>query len=317
MDAAELNLAGLNLSRLRERFAVEGVLAFERAASGLVFARVTSAAAEATIYLQGAHLAEWKPAGQEPVLFLSARSQYVPGKAIRGGVPVIFPWFGPRHDGKAGPQHGFARTSVWELAFAAVAGDDVHLTFTLGPSEVSRALGFDHFRVAYRMTIGKRLRLEMMVANDLDAAEGEGAALVFEEALHTYFAVSEVERVDLMGLGGTAYLDKQDGARRKMQAEGAVRLTEETDRVYVETTATCVVEDAGAGRRIVVEKSGSRATVVWNPWAEATAQMADMEPDGWRGMLCVESANVGESAVTLRPGETHTMRAEIWVEAIS
>ena len=102
MDLAKQNLAGY-----RERFAVEGVLAFEQAPSGLVFARVTAPAAEATVYLQGAHLAEWKPAGQEPVLFLSARSQYVPGKAIRGGVPVIFPWFGPRHDGKAGPQHGF------------------------------------------------------------------------------------------------------------------------------------------------------------------------------------------------------------------
>jgi len=306
MDAADLD----------QRFAVPGVLGFEKTAAGLVFARVTSAAAEATIYLQGAHLAEWRPTGEEPVLFLSARSGYAPGRAIRGGVPVIFPWFGPRHDGSAGPQHGFARTAVWELAFAAVAGDEVHLTFTLGPSEGSRALGFDHFRVAYRMTIGKRLRLEMMVANDLDAAEG-GAALVYEEALHSYFAVSDVERVELIGLGGTAYLDKQDGAKRKVQAEGAVRLTEETDRVYVETTATCVVEDAAAGRRIVVEKSGSRATVVWNPWAESTAKMADMEPDGWRKMLCVESANVGESAVTLRPGETHTMRAEIRVEAMS
>jgi glucose-6-phosphate 1-epimerase len=306
MDAAEL----------RNRFAVEGVLAFEQAPSGLVFARVTSSAAEATVYLQGAHLAEWRPAGEKPVLFLSARSGYVPGKAIRGGVPVIFPWFGPRHDGNAGPQHGFARTSVWELAFAAVAGDEVHLTFTLGPSEVSRALGFDHFRVAYRMTIGKRLKLEMMVANDLDAAEG-GAELVFEEALHSYFAVSDVARVDLMGLGGAAYLDKQDGAKRKVQAEGAVRLTEIMDRVYVETTATCVVEDVPAARRIVVEKSGSRATVVWNPWAEAAAKMGDMEPDGWKRMLCVETANVEECAVKLPPGETHTMRAEIRVEAIS
>jgi glucose-6-phosphate 1-epimerase len=312
MDTEEANLASL-----RERFAVPGVLAFAQAASGLVFARVTSAAAAATVYLQGAHLAEWRPAGEQPVLFLSARSEYVPGKAIRGGVPVIFPWFGPRHDGKAGPQHGFARTSVWELAFAAVAGDEVHLTFTLGPNEVSRALGFDHFRVAYRMTIGKRLRLEMMVANDLDAAEGEGAALVFEEALHTYLAVSDVERVELMGLGGTAYLDKRDEAKRKVQPDGAVRLTEITDRVYLETTATCVVEDAGAGRRIVVEKAGSHATVVWNPWAEATAKMGDMEPDGWRGMLCVESANVEEGAVSLKPGETHTMRVEIWVEAMA
>jgi len=281
-----------------------------------VFARVTSAAAEATVYLQGAHLAAWRPAGEAPVLFLSGRSELASGRAIRGGVPVCWPWFGPRHDGKAGPQHGFARTSVWDLAFAAVAGDEVHLTFTLGPSEVSRALGFDHFRVAYRMTIGRRLKLEMMVANDLDAAEGEGAVLVFEEALHTYFAVSDAERVALMGLGSGAYLDKRDGAKRKVQAEGAVRLTEITDRVYLETTATCGVEDVPAARRIVVEKSGSRATVVWNPWAEAAAQMADMEPDGWRRMLCVESANVEEGAVTLRPGETHTMRVEISVEAM-
>jgi glucose-6-phosphate 1-epimerase len=312
----------MDVADLRERFAVEGVLGFEQAASGLVFARVTAPAAEATVYMQGAHLAEWRPAGEGPVLFLSARSEMQPGKAIRGGVPVIFPWFGPRKPGpgrdeKASPQHGFARTSLWELAFAAVAGEEVHLTFTLGPNEASRALGFDHFRVAYRMTIGKRLRLEMLVANDLDAAEGEGAALVFEEALHTYLAVSDVERVELMGLGGTTYLDKQDGAKRKAQPEGAVRLTGITDRVYLETTATCVVEDAAAGRRIVVEKSASRATVVWNPWAESTAKMADMEPDGWRKMLCVESANVGESAVTLRPGETHTMRAEIRVEALS
>jgi glucose-6-phosphate 1-epimerase len=312
----------MDFADLDQRFAVPGVLGFEKTASGLVFARVTSAAAEATVYLQGAHLAEWRPAGEEPVLFLSARSEYVPGKAIRGGVPVIFPWFGPRkpgpgQDGKASPQHGFARTSLWELAFAAVAGDEVHLTFTLGPSEVSRALGFDYFRVAYRMTIGKRLRLEIMVANDLDAAEGEGAALVFEEALHTYLAVSDVERAELTGLGGSAYLDKRDGAKRKVQPEGAVRLTGITDRVYLETTATCAAEDAGAGRRIVVEKSGSRETVVWNPWAEATAKMGDMEPDGWRKMLCVESANVEESAVRLKPGGTHTMRVEISVEATS
>jgi D-hexose-6-phosphate mutarotase len=126
-----------------------------------------------------------------------------------------------------------------------------------------------------------------------------------------------VEQAALTGLGGTAYLDKQDGARRKVQPEGAVRLTGITDRVYLETTATCAVEDAEAGRRIVVEKSGSHSTVVWNPWAEATAKMADMEPDGWRRMLCVESANVEESSVSLKPGGTHTMRTEIWVEALS
>jgi glucose-6-phosphate 1-epimerase len=244
------------------------------------------------------------------VLFLSARSEFAPGKAIRGGVPVIFPWFGPRHDGKAGPQHGFARTAVWDLAFAALAGDDVHLTFTLAPSEASRELGFGDLRLAYRMVLGHRLTLELTVAND------SAAAVQFEEALHTYLEVADVHNAGVEGLGGTEYIDKRDQMRRKLQPGGAMTLTGTTDRVYLNTTGTCVIEDVAGGRRIVVEKSGSRSTVVWNPWAELAATMADMEPDGWRTMLCVETANVGEDAVTLEPGATHTMRAEISVEKV-
>jgi glucose-6-phosphate 1-epimerase len=300
----------MDVAELQERFAVPGVLEFEETAAGLVLARVTTPAAEATIYLQGAHLTHWKPAGQEPVLFLSARSEFAPGKAIRGGVPVIFPWFGPRHDGKAGPQHGFARTAVWDLAFAAVAGDDVHLTFTLAPSETSRELGFGELRLAYRMAIGRKLMLELTVAND------SAAAVQFEEALHTYFAVADVQRATLTGLGGTEYIDKRDGMRRKLQPEGAMTLTGTTDRVYLNTTAACVIGDVAGERRIIVEKSGSRSTVVWNPWAELAATMVDMEPDGWRTMLCVETANVGEDAVMLQPGATHTMQAEISIEAL-
>jgi glucose-6-phosphate 1-epimerase len=300
----------MDVAELQERFAVPGVLGFEQTAPGLVVARITGPAAEATVYLQGAHLTHWKPVGQAPVLFLSARSEFAPGKPIRGGVPVIFPWFGPRHDGNAGPQHGFARTEVWDLAFAAVAGDDLHLTFTLAPSEASRKLGFGDLRLAYRMVIGRRLTLELTVAND------SATAVQFEEALHTYFAVAEVRSATVEGLAGTEYIDKRDRMRRKLQPEGAMTLTETTDRVYLKTTAACAIGDVAGGRRIVVEKSGSRSTVVWNPWAELAATMADMEPDGWRTMLCVETANVGEDAVTLEPGATHTMRAEISLEAL-
>jgi glucose-6-phosphate 1-epimerase len=300
----------MDVAELEERFAVPGVLGFEQTASGLAAARVTAPAAAATVYLQGAHLTDWQPAGEAPVLFLSARTELAPGKAIRGGVPVIFPWFGPRHDGKTGPSHGFARTSVWELGFAALAGDEVHLTFTLGPSEASRGLGFDHFRLAYRMVLGRTLTLELTVAND----SGSGAPLEFEEALHTYFRVADVRQASVTGLGGTAYIDKRDELRRKLQPEGPMVLTAATDRVYIDTTATCAIDDAAGKRRIAVAKTGSHSTVVWNPWAELAATLPDMEPDAWPGMLCVETANVGESAVTLQPGETHTMGAVISVE---
>jgi glucose-6-phosphate 1-epimerase len=189
----------------------------------------------------------------------------------------------------------------------------VHLTFTLGPSELSRSYGFDHFRVAYRMIIGRALALELTVANDADAG---GVPFVYEDALHSYYAVADVERAAIEGLGGTEYLDKGDDARRKLQAMGAMTLTGATDRTYLNTEATCAIEDVAGGRRIVIEKAGSRSTVVWNPWAELTAAMADMEPDGWRRMLCVETANAAENALTLGPGESHTTRAVVSVEAI-
>jgi glucose-6-phosphate 1-epimerase len=305
----------MGLTELQESFAIEGVLRFEETAAGLIVAHVTAPAtgtpaAEATIYLHGAHVTHWKPAGEAAAIFLSERAEFAPGKAIRGGVPVIFPWFGERHDGKAGPQHGFARTAEWELAFAAVAGEEVHLVFTLAANEASRSLGFDDFRLSYRVTIGRTLTMELTVANDAHAP------LVFEEALHTYFEVADARRVEIDGLGGTAYLDKVDGMKRKVQAAGLLKFERRTDRTYLGTEATCVLQDAAGGRRIVVEKSASRTTVVWNPWEELTAKMADMQPDAWLHMTCIETANVGEDAVTLAPGETHTMRAVISVEKI-
>jgi glucose-6-phosphate 1-epimerase len=315
-----------DVAELEKQFAVPGVLGFGKSPLGLVFVRVTAPSASATVYLHGAHLTDWHPVGQAPVIFLSSRTDLAPDKPIRGGIPVIFPWFGPRHDGKEGPAHGFARTSEWGLTFAAVAGDEVHLTFTLAPNAASHALGFDHFRLAYSLTIGRRLTLELTVANDSGSGGSRGAAaaqtaslgapLVFEEALHTYFAVADVQKATITGLGGTAYLDKRDELRRKVQPAGTMTITGTTDRVYLDTTATCVIDDVAGKRKIVVAKEGSHTTVVWNPWAELAATIPDMDPEGWRRMLCVETVNAGESAVTLEAGKTHTMRAMISVEGI-
>jgi glucose-6-phosphate 1-epimerase len=320
----------MDVFQLQERFAIPGVLGFEKTASGLVFARVTAPAAEATIYLQGAHLTHWKPAGQAPAIFLSQRAEFVPGKPIRGGVPIVFPWFADRHDGRSGPQHGFARISEWDLAFAALAGDDLHLTFTLAPNDLSRSLGYDHFRLGYRVTIGRELTLELIVMNDsgnggeqgggpaaataMADQAAAGAPLVFEEALHTYYAVADARQVSIDGLGGTTYIDKVDGVKQKVQPPGALKLKGRTDRPYLNTEATCVLHDPAGNRRIVVAKTGSRSTVVWNPWQEFTATMPDMQPDAWLHMTAIETANLGEDAITLAPGESHAMRAHVTIE---
>jgi glucose-6-phosphate 1-epimerase len=194
----------MDLNQLNEHFGLPGVLAFHATASGMIYANVTTPHATATVYLQGAHVTAWQPAGHQPVLFTSRETELVPGKAIRGGVPIVFPWFGARHDGKSGPSHGFARIQNWTLAFAALAGEYLHLTFTLSPSELSRSLGFDDFRVAYQIVIGRNLSLQLSVANDA------AAPLVFEEALHTYYAVADVHEVTVTGLDGVTYLDKVD-----------------------------------------------------------------------------------------------------------
>lgn len=294
----------MDTASLNEHFAIPGVLAFHQLPSGLIYADVTTPHAKATIYLQGAHLAAWQPAGEEPVLFLSRKSDFEPGKPIRGGVPIAFPWFANRHDGKAGPSHGFARIQDWTLAFAALAGEDLHLTFTLAPTAMSRELGFDNFRLAYRLVIGRTLTMQLAVANDATTP------LVFEEALHTYYSVVDVHEVTVTGLESTPFIDKTDGMREKPAAHAPLSFTGPTDRVYQNTAATCVLHDGAGRRRITVAKTNSNTTVVFNPWKA----MADMGADEWHEMLCVETVNAAANTVTLAPGETHAMQALISVE---
>jgi glucose-6-phosphate 1-epimerase len=306
------------LDTLTAHFGLPGILAFDAAPSGLLRARVTTPACSAEIYLHGAHLTHWQPAGEAPVLFLSDRSAFVPDKPIRGGVPLIFPWFGartatpenprPEDQRTDGPSHGFARLEDWTLAFAALSGDNLHLTFTLAPTAQSRALGFDHFRLAYEVVLGRTLTLRLTVAND--AAH----PLRIEEAFHTYFAVGDAEQVSILGLQGVDFLDKTDHFARKHQADPAVTFRAETDRPYLNTTATVTLEDPILERRIVIAKEGSETTVVWNPWVELSAKTADLDPDAWRTMACVETANAADNALTLAPHTAHTMQAQISVE---
>jgi len=297
----------MDITALNDNFGIPGVLFFEPHGE-LTRAVVTTPAASASVYLEGAHVAAWQPAGEEAVLFMSGASAFKKGKAIRGGIPVIFPWFGDRHDGQPGPAHGFARTAEWEFGFAALSGDELHMSLLLTPNDASRALGFDHFRVSYHLTIGNTLSLKLTVASDAETP------LVYEEALHTYFAIGDIRQTSVLGLHNVEYIDKRDGNAVKTQTDDPLVLTRDTDRVYLNTESTCVIDDRANARKIVVTKSNSSTTIVWNPWAELTAKLADMEPDGWQGMICIESANAADASITLAHGELHHMTCAIAVE---
>ena len=308
-DSAYTGIA-MDLSALNAHFAIPGVLRFEEE-NGLTRAEISTPHATATIYLQGAHLTHWQPAGEASVLFLSRKTDLAPGKPIRGGVPIAFPWFATdsnpvRFQGKPGPSHGFARIQPWTVAFAALSASDLHLTFTLGPTALSRDMGFDRFRLAHQITVGRTLTLQLTVANEAETP------LRFEEALHTYFAVADVHEVSVTGLEPTPFIDKTDGMREKPAAHVPLTFTGPTDRVYRDTAAPCTIHDHLSRRSVTNTKTNSATTVIFNPWKE----MPDLGPDEWHEMLCVETANANTDAITLAPRSSHTMQAKITVEGL-
>jgi glucose-6-phosphate 1-epimerase len=283
----------------------------DKGEGGLERARITGPRAEAEVYLQGAQVTRWQPRGAKIVLFVASRAVYAPGKAIRGGVPLIFPWFGPHATDKSKPMHGFARSRAWRVTATDTAPDGtVTLELGLDDDDATRALWPHPFRARYRVTVGDTLGLSLAVANT-----GK-APFTFEAALHTYFTVGDVRTAGVRGLENTTFIDKVDGFTRKRHGAEPLILTGETDRVFLGTRATCVVEDPALRRRLSVDKTGSASTVVWNPWAAKCAEMADMGPDDWRSMICVETANAADDAVTVAPGATHTMTATIREEAM-
>jgi glucose-6-phosphate 1-epimerase len=191
-------------------FKIPNALRFENAPGGLVRAVISTAAAEAEVYLHGALVTRWTPRGRQPVLFVSPKSLFAPGKPIRGGVPDIFQWFGPRGDSKPGPAQGFARTTEWSIERTQFRGDGrVEITLALAPDDATRAFGLAAFHLRFRVTVGSELKVELETRNDAKEP------LTYEEPLHTYFAIADIHQVSVSGIEGTTYIDKTDGFKRK------------------------------------------------------------------------------------------------------
>jgi len=265
----------------------------------------------AELYLHGAHLCRWQPRSQpHPVLWMSEASRFESGAPIRGGVPICFPWFGPKAGDPSAPVHGVARISSWNLdGVTREADGSVNVRLSLDSGTLASPHVLHDLRLAYELRLGRDLSMAFTVTNPGDAP------ITFEAALHTYLAVGDVRQVSVAGLEGAAYLDKVDGARRKIQADALVTIGGETDRLYVDTEAAVTLTDPSLGRRIRVEKTGSRSSVVWNPWVAKSKAMPDFGDDEWPGMICLETANAADNAVTVPPHASHTMTATISVEA--
>jgi glucose-6-phosphate 1-epimerase len=292
--------------RLNASFAIGNIARIVAGEGGLAKIQISSRAASGEIYLHGAQVTAWRPVGGDDVLFLSRESRWEDGRAIRGGIPVCFPWFRAKADNPQAPPHGFARTRSWRLEAVKKREDDVVVTMATASDEASRRWWPHDVRLVLHIEMGAQLRLALTATNT-------GAnSLQFEEALHTYYRVGDVAEVRIAGLDGVAFLDNVDSNRKKMQ-QGDIAIIGPTDNAYINTQGTLILTDPVLGRCIRIEKLNSSTTVVWNLWETGAKTLADLGDDEWRQMACVEASNILSSAVTLAPGEEHTMETTITV----
>ena len=278
----------------------------EAGRGGLPVLLVNGPAGRAEIYLHGATVTDWTPRGHEPVLWVSSASRFTRDTAIRGGVPICFPWFGAQVGHPESPSHGFARLSEWALVGAQDDGEDVTVRLRLTDSDANGASAWPHrFEAVYAIVVGSRLSLALTVTNRGDDA------VVFEEALHTYLDVSDIRAAEVTGLEGNAFYEclAGPGVGPVSGESDPVRFRAETDRIYVGTRATVTVRDIDAGRSVLVGKDGSETTVVWNPWIDKVRDLPDFGDDEWKNMVCVEVSNIRDAAVRLAPGCSHIMTA--------
>ena len=280
-------------------------VAFRNGAGGLPKLEITTAWSKAEVYFHGAHVTHFQKHSEPPLLFLSDQSRFEPGVPIRGGIPIIFPWFG-RPAGKPG-QHGFVRNRSWTLKEITTTDNGIIIAQLLLPA--CPELGEDEIAVEYSVTVSDTLSAELIVTNNSARAFG------FENCLHTYFNIGDISALQVVGLQGVDYLDSLDGHQRKTETPDTIRFAGEMDRAYVNTPHRVEIHDLALRRLIHVEKSGSASTVVWNPWIAKAKAMADFGNEDYQRMVCVESGNVAENKITLAPGETASLNVKLSSEA--
>jgi len=284
-------------------------LAFSHSAGSAVVVAVDNIFATASISLAGGHVLTWQPkSSSEPVIWLSEQAKIALGKSIRGGVPVCWPWFGAHSSEPDYPAHGYVRTAAWQMVEARqLDSGETQITLELASDESVQRFGPEGAQLRLSVTVGERLQIALITTND------SGKSFELGEALHTYFHISDVASVSVLGLDGVEYLDKVDDFARKTQV-AEIGFDGETDRVYLNTEADCIIDDKGLDRRIHIAKTGSASTVVWSPGLAKAEAMGDLgENDGWRKMVCVESANAAENTLQIEAGTQHCLSVEYWL----
>lgn len=301
----------MNIIELNQHFAIPGHVEIIEGPGGLPQIRITNTAATAVISAYGGQVLSYHRHGEDELLFLSERAYYADGKAIKGGVPVCWPWFGADPAGQGRPAHGFVRTRLWSVGATAQPEPGVtRVELRLHDDGTTRALWPHHFALSLVVTVGETLDLELVTRNTGDQP------FDITQAFHTYFLVGAIEQAGVDGLDGCRYLDKvRDFA--EFEQSGTVMFDGEVDRIYQHVKQPLGISDPALGRRIDIACSGSTTAVVWNPWQAISTAMQDLADDDYRRLLCVETANAADEVITIQPGAQYRLGASYGQSALA
>lgn len=294
----------MTIQDLNTQFGLTDQLQFVEGNGGLPMIQVNTAHASAQISVHAGQVLSYKPAhAAEDLLFLSDKAYYQDGKAIKGGAPICWPWFGPDPKGKGRPGHGFVRNRPWNvIKTEATANGDIKVTLGLDSTDETQTIWPHTFILRQEITIGQSLNLALITQNT------GSEAFSITQAFHTYFKVGDIHQASVSGLEQCQYIDKVDDSKQKQQA-GAVTIDTEVDRIYLDVPNTLTIDDHALNRKIQIQSSGNKTAVVWNPWAKISADMADLEDHDYQRLLCVETTNAADDSITIAPNEKFQLTA--------
>ena len=298
----------IDIDELEDKFSIEGELGFAELENDLIFITVSNKYADADICLYGGHVTSFKPRNSMEILWMSPDSNFEVGKAIRGGIPVCFPWFGPHKTDPEKPQHGFARLMYWDMLETTILpSGETMVRLQLCSSEVTKTYWPHDFCAELTVVVGTTLAVALKVTNTSDVP------FEYTSALHSYYYLSAIDNIAVTGLEGITYYNQNTG-ENGVQDESLLQINEPLTRHYLDTETPVVIEDSIFRRQIKVDKSGSKVTTVWNPGEETCAKIDDLPDDAWETFVCVEAVNAFDDVILLAPHELHETSAIIGLE---
>ncbi|WP_319421698.1 D-hexose-6-phosphate mutarotase [Pleurocapsa sp. FMAR1] len=294
----------MNIEQLNADYGIANKVQFVEGKGGFPIIKVNNEYAQAVISVYAGQVLSFQPVDQaEDIMFFSSKAYHQEGKAMKGGAPICWPWFGPDPEDKGRSSHGFVRNRLCQMR-EVVSTQDGATKVTLGLTDTAetRAIWDYGFDFAIAITVGKSLTVKLITRNTGDKT------FSITQALHTYFKVGNIKQVQVLGLAGNDYIDKVDSGKQKTQS-GEVAFDRECDRIYLNVQPELTINDGALERQIKITATNSKTAIVWNPWATISANMADLEDHDYQNFVCVETANAADEVIEVAAGSEYKLTA--------